>query len=373
MQKWKFIIAGITGDLARRKILPALGEFSNIFSQKLDIEVIGYSRSQPDHEAIYNSLNSKRPSKIKNVKFYTGQYDDPSFFINLMQDVSAEKKIIFYFAVPPQVFLLLLENLCPYHTKNIDIVIEKPFGNNMNEAKKIIDKVHECKLTEKTRYCDHYMFKSGLQLDDKTLEIIKNLPMRIESISIKALETIDVQGRSSYYEGVGAIKDMIPAHFYTLIKSLQKVLQREIDINDDGKIFIRNVKLGQYQGYLEQIQRQTSSTETYFLIDMYINQIAFVLESGKKLDRKETSITILYENNTTLYWRIDPDPILLLDSEEIHIQNREAVSDHTRLFMDILFGNYDRFLNESDVINGWRIYENIKNFIVAHKIYPEIY
>ncbi len=372
MQKWKFVIAGITGDLAKRKILPALGEFSSIFSHELDIDLIGYSRSQPDNESILNSINSKRPSKIRNIQFYTGAYDDPSFFMNLMQDVSAEEKIIFYFAVPPQVFLSLLENLCPYYTKNIDIVIEKPFGSDINEAKKIIDKVHECKLTEKTHYSDHYMFKSGLQLDDKTLEIIKNLPTRIESISIKALETIDVQGRSSYYEGVGAIKDMIPAHFYTLIKALKKVLQREIDINED-KMFIRNVKLGQYQGYLEHIQEQTSSTETYFLIDMYINQIAFLLESGKKLDRKETSITIHYENNTTLYWRIDPDPILLLDAEEIHIQNKEDVSDHTRLFQDILFGNYDRFLDERDVIDGWKIYENIKNFIVTHKIYPEIY
>ncbi|GIW57409.1 MAG: hypothetical protein KatS3mg083_354 [Candidatus Dojkabacteria bacterium] len=230
MQKWKFIIAGITGDLARRKILPALGEFSNIFSQKLDIDLIGYSRSQPDQEAIYNSLNSKRQSKIKNVQFHTGAYEDPSFFISLMQSVSAEEKIVFYFAVPPQVFLPLLDNLCPYHTKNIDIVIEKPFGNDINESKQIINKIHECKLAEKTHYCDHYMFKSGLQLDDQTIKNIQNLPINIQSISIQALETIDVQGRGGYYDAVGAIKDMIPTHFYTLLKSLKKVLEKELNI-----------------------------------------------------------------------------------------------------------------------------------------------
>lgn len=359
MQNWKFVLIGITGDLAKRKILPAIGEFSNLFQDEVQIDLIGYSRSEPNVEEINQALNQKVSSRVRNIILEQGNYDDNKFFINLFNN-QKDERVIVYFAVPPHVFLDLLNTFCPFSNKHLDIIIEKPFGQNKNEALLILKKIEECKLGKNIHFCDHYLFKEGIIVNDSLKEIFSRNANQIKLIKVKALEIVDTNGRGGYYEGIGAIKDMIPAHFFSILATLFHALS--MDINFD-ELNVVNVELGQYQGFLEHIQKQESNTETYFKIKLLSQEgVAIEFESGKKLDRKETSIELDFRNGENLYWRIDPNPQIVFGKKIIE-QNTTSQSDHTRMLHDILNNKNQLFLSPEDTIEGWILYNKIVDFI----------
>lgn len=365
--KWNFLLIGITGDLAKRKILPALSQFSNK-NPEIEINLYGYSRSEPNRQEIEDILGNHN---LKSINFIQGEYSDPTFFIDLFNKTPQDEKLVAYFAIPPHVFLDLLKTFCPYNTHNLDILIEKPFGQDLNEAKEIINKVIECKLERNVHFCDHYLFKEALDLNSDIQENLRKLAEnKVSKIEIRALEKVDVKGRAGYFDSVGSIKDMIPAHFYSLWFILNKYGITDKKLND---LEIKDIRLAQYKGYLEDIEKEESNTETYFKINGDLRGTEVTFESGKYLQQKLTEIDIFFENGEKVNWNIDPEKNLVINENQAISLNRSNNLDHTNLFEDIRNNSHDRFLNESDAINGWLFYEKIRDFIESNKPDLEIY
>jgi len=373
MQTWKFLLIGVTGDLSKRKILPALLEFAYKNFQEVNIELIGYSRSIPDREEIYHILEQAvvdKKTNLTKINFIQGEYNDPSFFIKTFNELKEDERLIAYFAVPPHIFIDLLKIFCLVNKRNIDVIIEKPFGQDIEEARKIIKKVEDCNLQEIVHFCDHYLFKEGVNLTNEVLEKLSKFKLEdITTIQINALEKLDVNGRAGYFDKIGSIKDMIPAHFYSLWHILKKYNLVNQSFND---IVINSLKIGQYNGYKEDVANTESKTETYFNIDGSVEGIKVNLESGKKKSKKQTEILITYSNNSKIRWNIDPGKKIYIDETEFDLSHTNS-QDHTNLLEDLKNKVNERFLDEQDAINGWLFYEKIKKYIDATNPQLEIY
>jgi glucose-6-phosphate 1-dehydrogenase len=370
-QRWKFLILGITGDLSKRKILPSITEFAHHNNDKISVDLLGYSRSEPNTEEILNIIKNTTNgySPFLNIDYATGQYNDPAFFNNLIRHLSKDERLIIYFAVPPVVILDLLEIFCPFNTKNIEILIEKPFGNNKNEAEQIIAKINSCKLNNKVHFCDHYLFKSGLIINPEIQLLINTVKQKqIEKIEIIAKESIGVKGRAGYYDSVGAIKDMFPSHLYSIWKFCKKTFHIKEKIQK-----INIVKIGQYKNYFSDIEVKQSNTETYFKIEFETNKGMKVLfESGKRFDRKETIIKVNFSDGNAMQWEIDPDRKILYQGKT-YLINQSLHSDHYNIFYNLLNNNYSKFINQKSVIRGWDLYNKTVDYINTNSVKTEVY
>jgi glucose-6-phosphate 1-dehydrogenase len=378
MQKWKFLLLGITGDLAKRKILPGLAQFAERNSDSVTIDLIGYSRSAPDNLEIIDILNKFTASakhNIADISYIQGEYSDSSFFEHLIQTLGKDERLVVYIATPPVVFLQLLETFCPFNAYNLDIIIEKPFGQDLVEAKRILQKVNDCKLHNNIHYCDHYLFKSAAYVNHHVLNKLQFVKgKQLKKVSVVALEEIDTKGREGYYDTNGALKDMLPAHLYSLL-NLALTTFTHLDVKDLNDFTPERVTLGQYKSYLDDLGKQDSTTETYFKV-MCTDSVEMILESGKKLGQKNNEIIFEYIDGSTLRWNIDPDKTLeyVADGQFLHFDlNGEGTLDHTNMFEDLLNGISKKFFVAGNILPGWELYESVKDLIKKQNITPVRY
>ncbi|MFW5720058.1 MAG: hypothetical protein ACOCXT_03470 [Candidatus Dojkabacteria bacterium] len=386
MEHWKFILIGITGDLAQRKILPAVSQFASRFKDQVRVELLGYSRSIPDTRQINSilDLHSEEDTHVlANIQYQQGSYEDPGFFIDVMNSLKDNERTVVYFAVPPHVFLTLLQTFCPYGEDRIDIIIEKPFGRDLQEARAMLKKITSCGLEEEVHFCDHYLFKDTARIRNlplaETLEHNYSLRYQdITSIRVQALESLDVQDRGGYYDTVGALKDMLPAHLFSMASSL---LMKLTHGNPSVAAFFKNIEvtdlsLGQYHEYTSDIGVETSTTDTYFSVEGK-NGFHVYFESGKKLAGKCTGIRVEFSNDFSLKWNIAPRGMLeVLEGNRVVTSwnlNNGNTLDHTNMFEDILRRTDDRFVDNESALEGWKFYEKVVAYQKKRAIVPQIY
>lgn len=359
------ILLGITGDLASRKILPAISQLSNKTHQPINL--IGYSRSKPDEEKI-SSIIEQHGGEVE-ISFQQGNYDDSDKLASLFDKyTSEENNTIVYLAIPPKAFIPFLKNTCPLHPENIDIVIEKPFGVNKEQAEELIATAKSCSLTKSIHFFDHYMFKSSTYLSiNQAKELTSLANIKPYSLTVRAVEALGVNGRQGYYNTVGAFKDM-----WQHLQSLGNHYARTFGVDLDWNNLVVNSKtLGQYETYTKELG-EDSDTDTYFKIEGTLDGVHVVFESGKQVGYKDTSITAVYENGTTLKWNVDPVRYLEVTSglRKIHeiMFEDEHTLDHTRLFMNLLEGDVSRFIDYDQILTTWNAFEKIEQFPINNFI-----
>jgi glucose-6-phosphate 1-dehydrogenase len=373
MKTQKILILGITGNLAKLKILPAIGQYFDLHNDEVNIEIYGYSRSKPNLEEIQSLIRSQIKSpqtlnKFPKITLIQGEYSDKTFYDQLVGSLTSEDSLAIYLAVPPSVYTNFLENSCPYSQRPIDILIEKPFGESLQEGQRIMDIVAKCDLHQRVHFLDHYLFKSGLQVDiGKVKEQLQKQNLTIEdikSIDIFADETVDAKERGGYYDSNGAIKDMFP-HLYSLYNFGMNLFDKKVENNwsviDMGK--------SQYEGYKVDVQNPNSETETSFFAILknqisQTNSFNLALASGKKAKQKWTNMTILFNNKYRLVLELFPNNILqLIDDQNITITEFDIELDdkldHTRVFEDVFTGDFGGFVPNYRVIEYWQVYQKI--------------
>jgi glucose-6-phosphate 1-dehydrogenase len=382
MKTQKILILGITGNLAKLKILPAIGQYFDLHNREVNIEIYGYSRSKANLEEIESLIRSQikpdlnQPISGVKTKFagypkitlVQGEYSDKTFYDQLVGSLTDNDSLAIYLAVPPSVYTNFLENSCPYSKRPIDILIEKPFGESLEEGQRIMEIVAKCDLHQRVHFLDHYLFKSGLQINiEKVKEQLQkqNLTFdNIKSIDIFANETVDAKERGGYYDDNGAIKDMFP-HLYSLynfgMDFFANKVQNDWSVVDMGK--------SQYDGYKADVNNPNSTTETSFFVILknqisQTNSFNLALASGKKAKQKWTNMTILFNNKYRLELELFPNNTLeLIDDQNIIINsfafNLDDKLDHTRVFEDVFAGDFDRFVPNDKVLEYWQVYQKI--------------
>lgn len=376
MKIWKFILLGISGDLAKLKILPGLAQFAALNQEKVSVELIGYSRSKPDINQINQILNQASPDQkhtLAKVDLVQGEYTEAKFFENIYSNLAADEEAVIYLAVPPNVFLDFITSCCPYNKSNIHLIVEKPFGSSPEEAKSILKVLSECHLEEKVHFCDHYLFKTETNLNTAEKLNLKGFRDKfVDRIEIKVLEEIGVENRVGYYDQAGVIKDILP-HILSLNIKLLELLWDDFESKELDKLAIKKLTTGQYETYNFIAGLEFSQTETYFQAQFELKhrKLKIVYESGKRMASKHTQIELYFKNGSKLIWNIYPDKVLEMISDDKNASinlNKNSKLDHTNLFEAILNDDYSRFVKPHEITLGWDIWQKISDFKAKKKV-----
>lgn len=338
-----FVIFGGTGDLTNRKLLPAFFHLleEEKLPQEMAIVIIGrrpYSQEQYlaqletilSPKIIQNSIWKKLQSHLY---YYQMNYENKEEYPSLEQFLSSvdEKhhtnhQRIYYLAVAPEYFAPIVdyleENKLLHPVQGYPkVVIEKPFGKDLNSASYLNGKIVSRFKEENTYRIDHYLGKEMLQnimvirFANALFEPIWNKDF-IEQIQISSLETIGIETRGDYYEKSGATRDMAQSHLLQLLSlvAMEKPASLSSDAIRDEKVKVLNrlkrypedeihhhIVRAQYQSYRQEPKVYSeSSTETYFALHATIDNprwsgVPFFIRTGKKAAKKETEIIIQFK------------------------------------------------------------------------------
>ena len=373
------VIFGSSGDLTRRKLIPSLYHLyaSGMLPEQFFILGTGRNAIGTDEfrstmlaavkEAMPNNFNEKTWDKFSSRLFHEAfDYSDSAAYGTVLHDSlsklehqhQTQGSRIFYLAVPPTIYEGIIRNLgtaelAREETGSCRIVIEKPFGRDLDSARHLNQVLHEHFQESQVYRIDHYLAKETVQnilmfrFANSIFEPLWNRRY-IDHIQITAAETLGVEHRAGYYEQSGVLRDMFQNHMFQLLAIIAMepppAFEGEMIRDEKVKVFrsIRpfqldrlseQVVIGQYDrgmalgspvvGYREEegVSKQ-SITPTFAAMKVFIdnwrwNGVPFYLRSGKRLTGRKTEIAIRYKHvphsmfPETVGGPIDPNTLVL--------------------------------------------------------------
>ncbi|MFO7887928.1 MAG: glucose-6-phosphate dehydrogenase [Eubacteriales bacterium] len=350
---YKMIIFGGTGDLTKRKLIPAIHELGKGKYLPKEFKVIGIGRRGINQEEYSNMLykgiteytnietNPKLWNEIsKKIYYLKMDFTKPSeykrLYEYLLEDNKKEKissNLMFYLAVSPEYFGGIVNNLKENNIIDEDnqwnrMVIEKPFGKNFKSAKKLNNEISKVFKENQIFRIDHYLGKEMIQnitmlrFENSIFEPIWN-NKHIENIQIIVSEKQGIGLRGEYYDNTGALKDMIQSHLLQILavttmeypknfhmnsirNAKAKLLEDLVFYTDDNNK--ENIIFGQYEGYNDEERiSQHSNRETFVAMKVFIKNkrwqgVPIYLMTGKKLKEKLAQVNIEFKRpQNTMY------------------------------------------------------------------------
>ncbi|WHH57214.1 glucose-6-phosphate dehydrogenase [Petroclostridium sp. X23] len=354
IQPFTFVIFGGTGDLAARKLIPAL--YNHFIEKNLEVpfSVVGISRKPMTHRQFgeffiesvkkysRNQYDEKLFDKMISSFYYiSGDLQQDSTYENLtgiLNNIEGEQKNrLFYLATTPEYFPIVLENLTHYRIleKGAEnpwhrVIIEKPFGSDLATARMLNKRLERLVNQQQMYRIDHYLGKEAVQ-NFMVLRFANGIfePLwnnkHIDHIQITVSETVGVGTRGRYYEHAGAVKDMLQNHIIQLLSLI--AMEPPVDFDADSisteKVkVIRSLRLfndeaivrGQYEGYTSEKEvHPQSKVETFIAAKLEIHNwrwagVPMYVRTGKYLKEKKTEVVIQFKNTPyNLYKNNDID------------------------------------------------------------------
>ena len=396
--KTKLVIFGITGDLSKRKLIPALRK---IIAKKTvkNLEIIGISRRETDITELVGDDLSKVTTLV------TMDLTDVSEYKSLKRKIAPKKdeQTLIYLSVPPTVATRIANYLgeAGINGESVRLLFEKPFGLDLESAKDMVERTSKY-FTESQMYrIDHYLAKEMAQ--NIVAFRANNAIFRqlcggngIERIEIRACEAIGIGGRAQFYEQTGALRDVLQGHLmqllalmlmdvpsrldWSLVPDLRLQALRRIAPADPAKSL-----RAQYREYRQEVDLPTSQVETFVSVELESSasnweNVPLVLMTGKALDRKETEITVYFkkgsaEQSNTLRFKIQPDEGVeinlftkkpgyerVLESQKLsysYPEDADLPEAYEQVLVDAITDRKTIFTTSQEIIESWRILQPI--------------
>lgn len=407
------VIFGITGDLSRRYLLPALAEICRSDQLSKDFQILGVSRRDVAMDMVFYGQQKILQGYSQLFKMDLANTDDykklKSQLDELSQKFKKKPQVIFYLSVPPSAARQIIELLgqAGLNMSHMKLLLEKPFGNDLSSAKELVAETSQYFPESQVYRIDHYLAKEMAQ--NITIFLGSNTIFRdiwssqfIEEIEIVAAEKIGIEGRASFYENTGALRDIVQSHLLQLAALV--LMEPCSDIFDFDEIprrrqaALRTIKSvpadkyaghivrAQYDGYAKEVNNPGTRVETFTAITLFSTDprwqdVPIKLVTGKNLDQKLTQICVSFKKTSAkasnqLFFRIQPHEGIELDlwvkqpGYERKLQKRRLSFDYDQQFgrlpdayeqvlVDAMRGNHSLFASSDEVLASWQILQPV--------------
>lgn len=408
------VIIGITGDLAGRKLLPAIEKIAKAGELPEELRIIGITRRNVTAEDVLAGKKAQLPFIAQHLEMYTMDLSSADAYVALRghldsvaSEFSAPAQYLFYLSVPPEISRPVIRLLGDAGFADIPtkLLLEKPFGFDLVSAEELISQLQEKFREDQIYRIDHYLakemtqnmvvFRNGNSLFKRTW----NADF-IERIEIIASEKIDIENRVAFYEQTGALRDVVQSHLlqlaalalmklpeqgnYDHMQALRLEALQSLQLAE-GEVHT-NVVRGQYEGYDQEVGNIGSETETFVSLKLQSNDeqwtgVPIYLITGKALAEKYTEVRICYkleseDETNKLVLRIQPHEGISFDmwskrpgydnslkkvalTFNYYEESEEPTEAYERVFLDAIRSDRTLFTSSQEVLESWRILQPV--------------